>query len=494
MRCRSLSIVIIALVALASPVLAENPYGDVRVSLNARQLKAEARSAAVLGRKFKAIRMSIRGIAGLGSVSVVLNERKLPSAEAFFVRHGVAVKDSQVPVLFKGTLLRKRARDGKTGRTAVAVSIINDTVKLQFSGPQKGTRGANRRVYTIRWTLGESDSVRAQMGAMPGAAFGSRLCEAHAHRSSHETSLLKAATAPSALNVETFRIVTLSTDADPEWYAKYGESSNAEIAAIVNAAEAIYERQLGIRFALVRQHVYTDSSPYTSTDASKLLASFLKNPENAANLSFSPLTFHQDVDLKHLFTGKDLDGKTIGLSYLGAICWAAESAYGLTQNLNRVLNVSTFAHEIGHSLGAQHDLSDPRGLMFPSLSGQGYLSPTSVSQINRFLSFMGKCVSEEVLRPNLSNAKLTLKRRVARKSKSVRLYGTLTSASQKPMAGEVIKLTINSRVKRVVTNGTGSYTYTLKLSRVRAKKLLVFAQTEGNETSIPAAIRIGTRA
>jgi hypothetical protein len=101
----------------------------------------------------------------------------------------------------------------------------------------------------------------------------------------------------------TARVVTLSTDADPEWYAVYGELSNATIASIVNAAEAIFEKQLGVRFALVRQHVYIGTSAYVSSDASELLRSFAKNPENPANLGLSPLTFNEDVDAKHLFTG-----------------------------------------------------------------------------------------------------------------------------------------------------------------------------------------------
>lgn len=493
MRCCSLFIVVVVLLGISTQARAESPY-NVRVSLNAQELRAEARATAVAGRHFKALRFFINGIRGLGNVGIVLRQRKLPSAEAYFVRNGVQFKDSKVPVLFKGTVLRKRARRGAETRAAAAMSIVDNTVKLQFAGPNKGRRGTNHRIYTIKWKAGESNTVVARVSAMPGTSFGFHPCEAEAYHSEQEARALRAVAASSTASGETFRVATLSTDADPEWYAKYGASSNAEIAATVNAAEAIYERQLGIRFALVRQHVYTDSSPYISTDASKLLSSFLKNPENAGNLSFSPLTFDRDVDLKHLFTGKDLDGRTIGLSYLGAVCWAAESAYGLTQDLNRVLNVATFAHEIGHSLGAQHDLSDSRGLMFPALMGQQYFSRTSVDQINRFLAFTGKCVSEEVLRPNLSNARLTLNRRHLRSRKTLRLYGTLLSASQKPMAGEVIKLTINSAVKRVVTNGRGSYAYTLKLRHVRTKKVVVFAQTEGNETSIPAAIRISARA
>jgi len=292
---------------------------------------------------------------------------------------------------------------------------------------------------------------------------------------------------------ESYRVVTISTDADAEWYATFGENSNAEIAAIINAAESIYDKYLGIRFGIVRQHVYTGQSPYTVTDPSRLLASFAKNPENAANLSFSPLTFNDDVDLKHLFTGKDLDGQTVGLSYVGAVCWAPASAYGLSQYMGRDLTVGIFAHEVGHSLGAQHDATDFGSVMSPIVNTNGYFSTTSMSQINKHLSVMGKCVQEQVLRPNLANAKLTLKRQRSKDGKMLKFSGKLLSAAAKPIAGEIVKLTLNTKTILVMTDSEGIFRYSLNTRKVKAKRLTVFAQTAGNETSIPGALRVQVR-
>jgi hypothetical protein len=314
---------------------------------------------------------------------------------------------------------------------------------------------------------------------------------ATAHKSASTPRVLPAKVVASG--TESYRVVTISTDADKEWYAKFGDNSNVEIAAIINAAEAIYDKYLGIRFGIVRQHVYTGESPYVETDPSKLLASFAKNPENVANLSFSPLTFDEDVDLKHLFTGKDLDGQTVGLSYVSAVCWAPASAYGLSQAMGRDLTVGIFAHEVGHSLGAQHDTADFGSVMSPIVNTNGYFSLTSMSQINKHLAVMGKCVQEEVLRPNLANAKLSLKRKRSKDGKVLKFYGMLLSAAEKPIAGEVVKLTINTKTILVMTDSEGVFSYSLKTSKVKAKRLTVFAQTAGSETAIPGALRVPVR-
>lgn len=479
------------LVASAGSAVAENRY-ITRVTLDAQALRAEAGRAAVAGRKFQPIRIDIQNVRGVGDLHALLNQRKLPSAQAYIVRNKERVKDPTVPVLFKGFLLRKLPSAEKQERRQVAVSIIDGSVKLQFRGASRFHRGKSGRVYTVRWKLGTSNSVRAHVASIPSTAFGEKVCATGIpHRSEAKGS--QKAKSVKALNTGLYRVLTISTDADQEWYAKYGTQSNAEIAAIVNTAEALYERQLGMRFALVRQHVYADSSPYVSTNASQLLASFAANPENPANLAFSPLTFDQDVDLKHLFTGKNLDGSTVGLSYVGSVCWAPRSAYGVTQDVTRDFNVAIFSHEVGHSLGASHDATDPGNVMYPTLGLNGHFSNQSVEQINRFLSFWGKCVSEQMLRPNIANATLTLKRKRSKRGASLRFYGKLISASQQPLGGEVIKLTINDREKFVRTDEAGIFTYTLKTSRVRVKKIVVSAQPVGNEVVMPGAVRITTR-
>jgi hypothetical protein len=291
------------------------------------------------------------------------------------------------------------------------------------------------------------------------------------------------------------RIITISTDSDPQWYAKYGEASNGEIAAIINAAEAIYERSLGLRFAIAKQHVYTDSSPYTATNPSLLLASFRDNPLNPVNLGFGAETFSSDIDIKHLFTGKELDGSVVGLSYVATTCSASQNAYGLTQDTGQGLNITTFAHEVGHNLGASHDAIAIDTIMAPNLTITRQFSSFSIEQISRRLALTGQCFSEQLVGANLATASLTLKGRFVKAKGWVVLKGGLISNLALPLPGEVIKLTLNERVVTyATTNIQGEYTARVRAARFRrARQLSVIAETQAGEAKVekPISVQIG---
>lgn len=442
------------------------------------------------GDTFPTIRLKAKNIYGIGSAHFVFNTRKLPAAEAVFVRGTRSTKDAVIPTLLKGYVLLNRG-NSDANRVPAALSVIKNKARIQFFTGHAANQAKAPRLYALSWKLTTKKSVVGKVSTKQNGAFLGKLCDTHTETKGHSHSILS--TTPSKLTTQA-RVVTLSTDADPEWYAAYGDASNAEIAAIVNAAEAIFERQLGVRFALVRQHVYIGTSPYVSTDASILLASFARNPENPANLGFSPLTFDQDVDVKHLFTGKDLNGNVIGLAYVGAICWSPKNAYGLSQNITRDLNITTFLHEVGHTLGASHDTSDAGGIMFPNLGIKRYFSPVSLAQINRMLAVNGACVSQELVGANLANATLTLTRKFGRDRRVLVLTGTLVSNLSVPLPGELVQLMINKKIVPVTTNAAGMFTYRINLTKLKAKKLNVFAQTAKSETSIAKPFKVQVRA
>ena len=455
---------------------------DILAALNQKPARA--------GDKFPSIRFQAKDIFGLGSARFVFNARKLPAAEAVLVRGTRSSKDQVVPTLLKGFVLLNRG-NGDAHRVPAALSVIKNRARIQFFTGHAANQAKAPRLYALSWKLTMKQSVTAKVSTKQNGSFLGKLCDTHAEKKADAHSILS--TTPSKITTQA-RVITLSTDADPEWYAAYGDASNAEIAAIVNATEAIFERQLGVRFALVRQHVYIGSSPYVSTDSSALLASFAKNPENPANLGFSPLTFDQDVDVKHLFTGKDLDGNVIGLAYVGAICWSPKNAYGLSQNTTRDLNITTFLHEVGHTLGASHDTSDAGSIMFPNLGIKRYFSPISLGQINRMLAANGACVSQELVGANLANATLTLTRKFTKNGHAVVFTGKLVSNLLAPLPGELVKLTINKRVVPVTTDNTGMFTYRINLMKLKSKKLNVFAQTANSETSIRKPLKVQVRA
>ena len=189
-------------------------------------------------------------------------------------------------------------------------------------------------------------------------------------------------------NTGVLRELEIATEADFEYVSSLSSSAsaNAEILAILNSVDAIYQSQLGITVSVAFQNTWTVSNdPYTSSDATTLLNQFL----NFWNSNFS----NNNFDVATLFTGRELNGSTAGIAFLDAAC--SRFSYGLVQQFSRGLAVPVTAHEIGHNLGADHDVcgSNDNYLMCPSLRGSANtFSARSINQIDNFINSVG-CLS-----------------------------------------------------------------------------------------------------
>ena len=147
------------------------------------------------------------------------------------------------------------------------------------------------------------------------------------------------------------KITELACDADYEYFTRWGSVSavEARIHTVIDAVNLQYEAEVGITHQITSIVVRTSpSQPYTSTDSGTLLVQF--KDEWNANHSGIPR------DVAHLFTGKQIDGSTIGIAYLSVIC-NTSWAYGLSQsdfssNFASVTDLT--AHELGHNWGASH--------------------------------------------------------------------------------------------------------------------------------------------
>lgn len=458
---------------------------------------------------------------GVGFVDARFGVRRNKTWSASMRRLGRESRDEVNPVLLQGAL----AAGGAWQRTGnrmypVAASIIGKELKVSFPGRAKGSKKTWQRVYTIKMTLDGSIVVRARVSSIPRSAARLGACGApsnsapisesvvpHVHTQSEDSleggELIPAiGTNEEPQGASLTRVVTISTDADVEWYQKYGDNSNAVIASILNIAEAIYNRQLGLRFRIVKQHVYTDASPYVTTDPGLLLSAFTRNVDNLTNLAVEPSSFHQDVDLKHLFTGKDLDSSVIGIAYIGVVCAVPSLSYGITQAFMEVADPGIFAHELGHNFGAGHDSSTREGLMFPSISippAQKF-SDRSLGEITSHISKYGSCISLEQMAPRpdiipgadpnypvqppLSAASLTLRRaRVGdRNDPIVKLSGALLSQTGSPIGSVGISLLVaGEKVGSAVTAADGTFDFFVRMVLPRGRKVYVYVETEGGE-------------
>lgn len=455
-------------------------------------------------------------VRGVGFVDARYNVRRNKTWRASMRRSGREASDELAPVLLQGKIASGGAWQSSGNRIyPSAASIIGKELKVSFPGRAKGSRKTWQRVYTIRMTLDGSIVVKAKVSSIPKSAARRGACGAAADSAPLSESVVSSSgigeeseIVPPIVGEETpipkelARVVTISTDADPEWYQKYGDQSNAVIASLINATEAIYNRQLGLRFRIVKQHVYTDSSPYTTTDSGMLLTAFTRNVENVANLGVNPNTFHQDVDLKHLFTGKDIDGSVIGIAYIGVLCAVPSLSFGVTQSYVEAANAGIFAHEVGHNFGATHDSSTRDGLMYPSISippAQKF-SDASLGEITSHLSKYGSCISLEEMSPRtdgnpgdlpniqlppaLSSATLSIKRSRAgdRYDPLVRLSGSLIAQTGSPISSVGVNLLVSDeKVGKAVTDSSGNFEFFLRMQIPNGKKVYVYVETEGGE-------------
>lgn len=164
---------------------------------------------------------------------------------------------------------------------------------------------------------------------------------------------IDSAVEPSPVAGAAYKVAQIALDADFEFFQQNGSSIDAAILDmenIINGMQTIYETQLNITYEI--SHVIvrsTSATPYTSTSPSTLLNQLVSH-WNASPQSAIPR------DLVHLFTGKNLDGSTIGIAYIGAVC-RLNSAYGLSQSRftsSMPARVALTAHEVGHNWNAQH--------------------------------------------------------------------------------------------------------------------------------------------
>jgi hypothetical protein len=496
------------------------PYRASLVASGIEPLLISASSAGDEREAIPTVRVTGR-IFGEGMIDAHFSVRRHKTWEASVERNGVQVADSVVPVLLQGSMAvgggwRRHSRRV----TPVAASIIQGQVRVTFAGRVRGTARSRQRIYTVRFNLDGTISVSARIGSIPARILQRGACgapESHMHAAAvsqhvpHIAALTDGSGDGSQLPVAqgvTYRVVTISTDADQEWYARYGDASNAMIASFINAAELIYERQLGVRFRIVRQHVYTTTSPYTTTEPGGLLTAFTKNGENSSNMGVAPESFDQDVDVKHLFTGKDMDGSVVGIAYIGALCKIPSLSYGVTQAYSDAAVAGIFAHELGHTFGAYHDIVNRDSIMYPSISipPSQFFSDVSLGEMVSQLTTYNQCVSYEELEPRTDSPTpqipvptppsapdprfdgasiYLLKRRVGAQSPGVvLLYGRLKDSYGFGMYDETVRMfSGETEIGSTTTDYDGRYTFYVRPVLPEGATLPFVVQTQEGEVS-----------
>jgi len=171
----------------------------------------------------------------------------------------------------------------------------------------------------------------------------------------------------------------LGVDTDYEYYQDWGSQTESRINQVINSVNVQYEDEVQLTHLITTIIVRSSSSdPYTTTDAGSFLDQFGTEWNN--NQGSIPR------DVAHLFTGKNLAGGTIGIAWLGVVCYTS-SAYGLVESdccgsFGCTTDLS--AHEIGHNWGAGHVENPSFNTMYPSLTCANLFAASSISTINAY--------------------------------------------------------------------------------------------------------------
>jgi hypothetical protein len=199
-----------------------------------------------------------------------------------------------------------------------------------------------------------------------------------------------------SVNSATRRLL-VSVIADHEFASFFqlqGTSAEQAIVARMNIVDGIFAGQLGVRIELAPPTVFTTADdPFVKRNANDLLEEVRRYRATSSTEMSRGIT--------HLMTGRDMDGDTVGIAYIGTVCGG-----GVASSLSEGVRSTTAAaliaaHEIGHNFNAPHDgeagtacaSTSKDFLMGPQLTGSQQFSSCSIGQMSP-LATSGWCLAD----------------------------------------------------------------------------------------------------
>ncbi len=150
---------------------------------------------------------------------------------------------------------------------------------------------------------------------------------------------------------------------------------------VANDVQTNYDDEFAdeIQYIITEQIVFTTaaSDPFTtSTDAGTLLDDFS---------NWGPSGFNLPHDVGSIWTGREFNGGTIGIAWVGGVCFT-NFRYNALENINSSASVKRVlvAHELGHNFDAVHDAANSGFIMQPSVSTSTTWSGASIGDIENF--------------------------------------------------------------------------------------------------------------
>ena len=186
-----------------------------------------------------------------------------------------------------------------------------------------------------------------------------------------------AAATPRVQALTAERKLEISVIGDASFRARYDSLDAARDAILtrLNIVDGIFSSQVGTAIEVTSFNIADDVSNTldATTDGALLLDSLGRLREETPALKARGLT--------HLFTGRDLDGGSVGIAYNSTLCRARYSASLTQAHGSATVDGLISAHEIGHVFGAPHD---GVGQCAATPQNQYIMSPVLNSQATTF--------------------------------------------------------------------------------------------------------------
>jgi hypothetical protein len=276
-------------------------------------------------------------------------------------------------------------------------------------------------------------------------------------------------TAGSRTALSPTRYVNLFIDADSRFRDEFGARTPQAVLYFLYAANLLYLNQIGIELRLEGMNVFTTraSDPVGEkfTDSLDLLETYRAYVIGQNRTS----------DVSHLFTQSRGFVDAVGLSYIGTVC--TTTTYNMAWDdlaFERASDFTvTFAHELGHSLGAEHDEDDPTSVMGAGGSTNitnPFFSDFSIDQISSFVQSEGSCLdsphgnalSSDVTKPHFPSTNKAKNIRLSCSASGRTLRGSVRNLAGKPLSGRPIDILrygqdSNEIIAVRITNSKGQF-------------------------------------
>lgn len=153
---------------------------------------------------------------------------------------------------------------------------------------------------------------------------------------------------------------------DQTFQAVFGAQATAQAMSILNIVDGHYINDLKISIDAITLEMLANDLFSTSTAVSPILNAgvLLDDIEDKKNNAQIPFISNNNA-LTHVVTGRDFNGGTLGVAYLGSVCEANGFSTGTssvfyanpvdTTTYNIPLTAIVVAHELAHNLGSDHD-------------------------------------------------------------------------------------------------------------------------------------------